>query len=100
MDSLVLCKIPDDFNVALYFEDKYFEEIEPEDVDYMKNLIIEASRRLKEDGFYSGEELEYSVFMLYEILEDLKFVVKKYSKTGYGIDILNIRKVVEEVKSL
>ena len=36
--------------------------------------------------------------MLYEILEDLKFVVKEYSKTGYGIDILNIRKVVEEVK--
>lgn len=89
--QLILCHIPGDFRIGQYLNDiKYFDEVEQEDIARRKTEIIEIVGYLKTTGFYSGEELEHSPFILDRILQDQKLVVKELQKTGEGIDILNI----------
>jgi len=84
MERLVICKIPQDFNITLHFK-----EIEKDNIKHVKD-IIRIINRLKDNGFYSGEELEYSMTLLYKILKDVKFIIQEFDKVGYGIDILNL----------
>ena len=52
--------------------------------------IIRITNRLKDDGFYSGEELEYSMILLYDVLKDLDFIIHEFDNVDYGVDILNL----------
>ena len=99
MDSLVVCTIPENFDIVKHFnmveefmlaEDDYTES----EIENVKREIKKIVSQLKSSGFYSGSEMEYPTLVLYEVFNKLDVVSNTVDKTGYGIDFLNSSLVV------
>ena len=101
--SLVFCSINKNLKIEDHFhlvDDIFINEIELEDTNRMKDEVKKIVSSLKETALYSGEELEFTVVILNEILTKLNLVIETFDKTGYGIDLLNIKKVINDYKHL
>jgi hypothetical protein len=93
---IILCVIPENFKISDHFEDRYFKEVEPEDIVHTKSELIRIVDELKIIGFYNGEELEFPPCILENIFQEEGLIFKQF-QNGYGIDLLNINCIINEL---
>ena len=90
---LILCKIPEDFDVAKHFdciESKLEKDVWEGAHTAMKDNIIEIVSIIKDKDFYSCDELKfYEAGLFYRILQNLNLHVKTYESYN-KYDFFNI----------